>query len=167
MKSPHESSTSVTVTTQEVRFAPSLGRIVAASTPGEIWVNVAGVEPQRARLLAGLNSIELSKSPNVGREVLVVFVDGDVHKPVVVGVIEEPLESLVELTTTSSKQVAKLEAQVDGKRVTIAAEEEIELKCGEGSITIRKDGKIVIRGTSLLSRSSGANRVRGASVSLN
>lgn len=56
---------------------------------------------------------------------------------------------------------------VDGKRVVIEAQEEIELKCGQGSITIRKDGKIVVKGTNLLSRSSGPNRIKGGSINLN
>ena len=46
-------------------------------------------------------------------------------------------------------------------------EKEIVLECGEGSITIRKDGKIVIKGTHLLSRAAGVNRIKGGQVNIN
>jgi hypothetical protein len=168
MKLLRDITTPDATTTQETRFTPSVGRIVASNTPGEIWVTVAGAEPQRARLLAGLNRVELAKHHNEGREVLVVFEDGDPRKPIIVGVMEEPLESLVELKVSAPEQQSeKLDAHIDGKRVVIEADEEIELKCGQGSITIRKDGKIVIKGTNLLSRSSGPNRIKGGSISLN
>lgn|GEM_PF-553735 len=56
---------------------------------------------------------------------------------------------------------------IDGQRVNITGQEEIILQCGEASITLRKDGKIVIRGKSLLNRASGVNRIMGASVQVN
>ncbi len=56
---------------------------------------------------------------------------------------------------------------VDGKKITLEAENKIVLKCGKGSITIQKDGKIVVKGTNLLSRSSGINRIKGGSVGIN
>ena len=58
-------------------------------------------------------------------------------------------------------------AVVDGKRVRIEADSEISLKCGKGSITINKQGKIVILGTDLISRSRGLNRIKGAAVNIN
>jgi hypothetical protein len=41
------------------------------------------------------------------------------------------------------------------------------LRCGEASITLTKAGKILIRGTYVLSRSSGVNMVKGATIHLN
>jgi hypothetical protein len=63
--------------------------------------------------------------------------------------------------------VVPVEAVVDGERVTIEAEHELELRCGKASIVLRASGEIVIRGASLLSRSSGANRIKGATVEIN
>ena len=47
------------------------------------------------------------------------------------------------------------------------AESEIVLRCGEASITLTRAGKVLIRGTYLLSRSSGVNRIKGGSVQIN
>jgi hypothetical protein len=58
-------------------------------------------------------------------------------------------------------------AELDGERVVLSAEREISLKCGEASITLTAAGKILIRGTYVLTRSSGANRIKGATVEIN
>jgi hypothetical protein len=41
------------------------------------------------------------------------------------------------------------------------------LRCGEGSITLTRDGKIVLRGKHIVTHASGVNRIRGGSVELN
>jgi phage baseplate assembly protein gpV len=56
---------------------------------------------------------------------------------------------------------------VNGKRIFIEADEELHLQCGKSSILINRQGKIVIRGTNLISRSSGPNKIKGASVNIN
>lgn len=56
---------------------------------------------------------------------------------------------------------------VDGKSVVLKAERQIELRCGEASILLTAAGKILIRGTYVLSRSRGANRIKGAFVDIN
>jgi hypothetical protein len=60
-----------------------------------------------------------------------------------------------------------IEALVDGKRVTIEAQDEIVLRCGEASITLRRNGRIVIRGTYVETRARGVNRIRGGAVQIN
>ena len=115
-----------------------------------------------AKLLAGLNHCELTRPESAGRQVLIVFEQGDPDRPLIIGLMDDPLERIVTMEVSPPK-----EALIDGKRVTIEAQEEIVLKCGSGSITIRKDGKIIIKGTHLLSRSSGPIRIKGASVNIN
>lgn len=60
-----------------------------------------------------------------------------------------------------------LDARVDGKRITIEGRDEIVLKCGDASITLRRNGRLVIRGTYVEARSRGTNRIKGASVLIN
>lgn len=49
----------------------------------------------------------------------------------------------------------------------LEASREITLKVGDGSITIRKDGKILIKGRDLVSHATRRNRIRGGSVDIN
>ena len=98
---------------------------------------------------------------------LLVFDQGDLQRPVIIGLMENALEEMVAFQVPAEEAKEVKDILVDGKRITIEAESEILLKCGKGSILIRKDGKIIIKGTDLLSRSAGRHRIRGASVSIN
>jgi len=51
--------------------------------------------------------------------------------------------------------------------LVIEARKNLTLKCGEGSITIRDDGKILIKGKDLVSHAQRMNRIKGGSVSIN
>jgi hypothetical protein len=148
---------------------PVVGRIAASSQPGDLMVEFDGSAPIAARLLSGLNRIELCKPENIGREVLLVFEEGDPKRPIITGQMQSLLEDLVstEINKEDIKGERPEETLVDGERVVFEAKKEIVLKCGKGSIKIRKDGKIVIKGTDLLSRSSGGNRIKGGSVNIN
>ena len=56
--------------------------------------------------------------------------------------------------------------EIDGETLTLSAEREIVLRCGKASLTLTRAGKVLIRGAYLLSRSSGANRIKGGSVQI-
>ena len=114
--------------------------------------------PQPARLLRGISRSELFDANGIGREVLVVLDAARKHQPVVVGLLEsedEP-ETSAAHTPAAPKEAVLLEALA-----------ELVLKCGASSITLRRDGKIVLRGTHLLSRSSGPIRIKGGHVEIN
>ena len=124
---------------------------------------------------------------HIGRQVALLFANGQTSQPVIVGLIHNPLTDILENFSISSSaadspfpEVSVSEAQlpemtrdeedqilVDGKRVTIQGAEEVTLKCGKASITLTKSGKILIRGTYLSNRSSGVNRIMGGSVQIN
>jgi hypothetical protein len=53
------------------------------------------------------------------------------------------------------------------RQLVIEARESMCLKCGDGSITIRADGKILIQGKDLVSRALRMNRIKGGAVSIN
>jgi hypothetical protein len=153
--------------TQSVPSAPCIGRLAGTNTQRDVLVVYEGKGPLTAKLIAGIDRYELIKDENRSREVLIVFEKGDPSRPVIVGLMEDPLESMVSFNLSPKEAPDLKGVLVDGKRVTIEAADEIMLKCGRGSILIRKDGKIVIKGTDLLSRSSGRHRVKGASVNIN
>ncbi len=150
-------------------LAPLIGRLADPGKSGEIMVVFQDNSPKPARLLSSINSARLYKAENIGREVLIVFEGGDPKLPIIIGLLENMLEDIVllKIDQTQTTQKRPREARMDGKRVVLEAEKEIQLKCGKGSITIKKNGKIVVKGTDLLSRSSGTNRIKGTSVGIN
>ena len=108
----------------------------------------------RARTLARLGA------EDVGAEVALLFEDGARDRPLIVGRIVDPARP--DPTLQTAPQVVR-----DGETVKVSADERIELRVGKASIVMEKDGHITIRGTSLVSHASAANRIRGGSVNLN
>lgn len=49
----------------------------------------------------------------------------------------------------------------------IEASESVSIKCGEASLDLRADGKVVIRGDDVLVRAKGTKRIRAGAVSIN
>ena len=85
---------------------------------------------------------------SVGK-VAAVTMMGD--EPLILGLVQPPQPEVV----------------ADGEKLVIEARREMTLRCGKASITMTADGRVTIRGTQVLSRSDGPNRVQGASVQLN
>lgn len=81
---------------------------------------------------------------------------------VLVGLVRERLS-----TQAVTARPGQLEVAMDGETLRLTAERDIVLKCGEASLTLRKDGKIVMSGTNVLTASRGPNRIKGASIALN
>jgi hypothetical protein len=106
--------------------------------------------PISARSTVALNPAD------VGRDVAVSFEQGDVARPIVLGKLWQP-----------GSPGPTVDAEVDQQRLVLSAEKEVVLQCGAASITLTKAGKILLRGTYILSRSSGANRIKGGSVEIN
>ncbi len=93
---------------------------------------------------------------DIGAQVALMFEAGDPARPLVIGRIQR-------LPEAAPPAVAHL----DGERLEFTAEREIVLRCGKASITLTREGKVLIRGAYLSSRSSGANRIKGGSVQIN
>jgi len=151
----------------ELVAVSQVGRLAGMNNYGDILVEFDEQGPVAARLVADLDRKELGKAENQGREALLLFEQGDPQRPIIIALMENRIESLISFGDDEEVTNRPEVALVDAKRVIIEAEHEVILRCGKGSIQIRNDGKIIIKGTDLLSRSSGRQRVRGASVSIN
>ncbi|MFP2925206.1 DUF6484 domain-containing protein [Pyxidicoccus sp. 3LG] len=130
--------------------------------------NTAGPIP--ARLAAVLDAKGLAEAVARRQKVVLLFENGDPRLPFVMGLIQEPsatplLDSL--LNNPSEEARPPQEAHVDGKRVVIEGQDEVVLKCGEASITLRRNGKVIVKGTYLESRATGTHRIKGGSVEIN
>ena len=126
-----------------------IGRTAGTDTSGRTLVNFPG-NPAAAPLPAR-RAVALPDTPC---EVVLAFEDGDRRRPVVLGAL-------------AGAAAPRAEARVDGEAVVLEAGREIVLRCGEASITLTRAGKVIIRGTYVLSRSSGTNRIKGGSVQIN
>ncbi|MCO7552615.1 DUF6484 domain-containing protein [Metapseudomonas otitidis] len=94
---------------------------------------------------------------DIGTQVALMFVGGDPSRPLVIGRIQRLPEA----------RQAPAVAHIDGERLEFSAEREIVLRCGKASITLTREGKVLIKGAYLSSRSSGVNRIKGGSVQIN
>lgn len=143
-----------------------IGRIVGIGSdhsPLVDWPGNVAAAPWPA-----ISTVQLGPD-RVGRSVALLFADGDRSRPLIVGLIHSPLEEVVEATQERSKETdsTTVDVQVDDDRLTLTADKEVVLKCGKASITLTRSGKVLVRGTYLMSRSSGANKIKGGSIELN
>ena len=145
-----------------------VGRIVDLNEKGQAVVDYPGnvLGPLVARSTMAVAEGRSDLDPR-DRPVLLLFEDGDPALPIVVGFIGEKLlhpddEKELVIPDDPLKEIA-----LDGETLVFDAKKEIVLRCGKGSITLRADGKIVVKGTQLISRASGANKIKGARVNIN
>ena len=155
-----------------------IGSLVEINNFGEPCVKFEGVSES----LKSISTISITKE-HIGKQVALLFANGDLEHPVIMGLIHNPLAEILEnydqsqssgSETKNDTQALALESNlkiddvlIDGKRITFEAKEQIVLRCGESSITLTKAGKILIRGKYLLNRSTGVNRIMGGSVQVN
>lgn len=122
---------------------------------------VAGVPGVPHEIIQARSTVALVRQ-QINAAVVLVFEQGDPRRPIIVGVLQDsaPLPAI-------DVAPALVSAQVDEQRVVLTAEREIVLKCGNASITLTRAGKVLIKGTYVLSRSSGYNKIKGAAVDIN
>jgi hypothetical protein len=149
-----------------------VGRIVALTDEG--WLVECGAPSGGvlARTTLTLDSAAMREAAEQGRDALLVFEGEDVMKPIVIGLLAPAPSASPEVvpappTGQPTKPLNPLVALVDGKRVVIDAQDEIVLRCGEASITLRRNGRVVVRGTYVETRSRGVNRIKGGTVQIN
>lgn len=108
------------------------------------------LQPVRA-----LSTVGLTENDN-GTKIVVAFEKGSARHPIIMGRVHE---RVVPAVAPNFK--------IDGERIVLRAEREIELRCGDASIILTRAGKILIRGNYVLNRSRGANKIKGAFVDIN
>ncbi|MCY0986565.1 DUF6484 domain-containing protein [Nannocystis sp. ILAH1] len=123
------------------------GRGCIVDYPG----NPAGPVP--ARLLVALDRAALRRAAAARTPAALLFEGGDPERPLIVGLVQDA--------------APRRRSRVAGKRVVVTGEEELELRCGEASISLKKDGKLVIRGAYVETHARGTNRIKGGSVQIN
>ncbi len=143
---------------QEVRGRQIVGTIVGQSKDGRALVDFPGnpFGPVVARVAAIVpESLDVQAEPKV----LLTFELDDPSEPIIVSFIRDQL-----FDQPKKKQAV---ASLDGKKVVLEAENEIELRCGASSLILRKDGKVVIKGVEVISKARRSNKIRGSNVKIN
>jgi hypothetical protein len=125
-----------------------------------------------------LSTVDLRQGM-IGKQLAVKFTHSSPPQAIILGVMHAPISPVLDMVlanTTEASNIEPLElskecdlqeTKIDGKRILITGDEEIVLKCGDSSISLRRDGKIAIRGKYLLNRATGVNRILGGSVQVN
>ena len=128
---------------------PYAARLVAVATDGSLIVRDDLGDEQACHWLVG--SAVQGLSLQAGDEMLVQPL-GPGRRSVVLGRIGH-------LPSSSP----------DGRcgHVSIEGAESLTLKCGEASIDLRADGKVMVRGEDVLLRAKGTQRIRAGTVSIN
>jgi hypothetical protein len=156
------SETPTNVTALPVR-GHRIGRLVGVCETGWLVECSPGATPLAARTTLTLDASAMREAADSQREALVVFESESAERPIVVGLLAAPTPRGEPKAPAS----APIHATLDGRQVTLEAQDEIVLRCGQASITLRRNGRVVIRGTYVETRAQGVNRIKGGSVQIN
>jgi hypothetical protein len=132
----------------------AVGRLDALTEDGTpvIRIDAWGLSDLGARSLVAITAQHLGQTVALG------FEAGDPRQPIILGFM---------ITPAAQPVPAAMEASLDGKRVVLRAEHEIELRCGEAAIILSADGHIQLRGNYITSHATATQRILGGSVNVN
>lgn len=122
-----------------------LARLAGFDDNGDALVAVSGFPPRPADSLVALSGTDIDQNLVVSSGALR---DG----------------RLLVLGRMASQDVRPL---VSSTVSITESEDKVSIRCGKARITLHADGRINVRGSEILSRATGANRVQGGSVNLN
>jgi hypothetical protein len=97
---------------------------------------------------------------HVGRRILLSFENGESLRPIVVGLMRTEASPL-------PNRHGQVTVDADDERLVVTAKRQLVLRCGEASITLTRDGKVLVRGRYVSNRSTGVMRIKGGSVQIN
>jgi hypothetical protein len=129
---------------------------VAHWSPQKIAITLphAPDEIVEARVILPPGVVATDARVAVGQHVVVML---DKDGPVILGLLQP----------VGATEISKTQMQIDERRVEISAEDEIVLTCGEASLVMRKNGRVVLRGVQIETRAKGLNRIKGGTVAIN
>ena len=163
-----------------------IGKVVSLTSHGNPLI--AYDAPTRQSPVEALTTVALDQE-SIGKEVVISFAQNNGGMAIVMGVIRRALDDVLaqqtapipeavstqqeeasiaqEKSLSASTMTEKPEVIVDGNKLEITAAEEITLRCGKASITLNKNGKILIKGEHMLNRTAGSYKIKSGSIQLN
>ena len=153
----------------QIKHAPekvdgiALGTLIAFADNGDALVNIDyfGFKNLSAQTLVELNHSHLTLQVALG------FQAGNPYRPIVLGLLHQAKNEKEAIAHEIQPSQQELVITQQGKRITIEAEQELELRCGEAVILLTADGHIQLRGGYITSHADATQRIRGGSVQIN
>lgn len=140
---------------------------VASFRAGEVQVEVPGsAAPVPARVASSLDDASLEAAARERQEAVLLLEGGDPSRPIVVALLRSRTP-LVDAILAEPLPDAEKIARVDGRRVVVEGKDEVVLRCGRASLTLQRDGKVVLRGVNVVSQAEQVHKVRGGKVQIN
>ncbi|WP_338848508.1 DUF6484 domain-containing protein [Massilia sp. W12] len=111
-----------------------------------------------------------------GMNVAVMFLQGDTHRPLIIGPMHESHAATAQAGAAVEMRVQPTDAgeqahsavwEIDKRQITMQAGEELSLRCGDAAIILTSDGRILLRGVYISSQASATQRLLGGSVQIN
>jgi hypothetical protein len=134
------------------------GYISGTDAEGRPLVDFEGnpTGPNVALSTVPLQSADLDAALTVRPRIKLRFHDGDLRRPVIVGLAHEPGETAAR--SAGAPGLTGLEIREDADGVT--------LRVGKSSIKLMHDGKIILKGTYIETCAEGLNRIKGGTVDI-
>lgn len=136
-------------------------RVLRITPEGEIWVENY---PEGLPIPCDFLKTSSSPPPHLNPEDLVLYAMDEIEsRGYVLGVIKKYQAN----EDMANNQLTHPNIEQDLREIKFNAKERIELRCGKSSLTLNKDGKVVIKGVQVTSRAREVNKVKGAAVQIN
>src|SRR5262249_43680487 len=116
----------------------ALAELVALDGAGGAWIALEGESGPRA----ALSIVALGAAQRGGR-VVVAFERGESARPIVVGLVQGADQGNGE-GVLRQRAPGHVEVSADGQALSVVATQELTLRCGRSSISLRADGRIEI-----------------------
>jgi len=149
----------------------TIGIVIDISSTGSPLIDYPGNSSNSP--VPALATVDINQA-SIGRQVAILFANGDLTQPVVIGLIRNMVDSFSDNekldANSNNKEIQNLKSidvKVDEENLVFSAKNQVTFKCGKASITLTKAGKVIISGEYVISKSTGVNSLKGGSIQLN
>lgn len=154
---------------EEPILTPRVGWAAGESASGALLVDFEGNRrgPLPVRTTVALTPEAIRRASVERQGALLLFENGDPALPVLVGLLQSTSPAPLTEALLDSLGPGPREARVDGRQVNIEAREEVTLKCGKASLTLRRNGDVILRGVNIRTEAEQVQRIKGGKVQIN
>jgi hypothetical protein len=145
-------------TPEEARWETLTGRVVDTDGEGRPVVDFEGnpAGPRVAGRLVPLEGEELELAIARRQPVRLRFEEGNARRPVIVGLASESEEAAAPRSPD----------EAGGDFQVLESRDGLIIRCGKASLTLLRNGKVVLKGTYVETYSEGVNRIKGGVVDI-